>query len=583
MKIGSLTTEPMSLITALLYGYARSTSLKAREYYFWRVSDEFWNYEGLEGTKPQMVRNPWSEYMVRNTLKYGKVAIGGAASSSKSHTMAAFAIITWASDPANTQVLITSTSKHAARKRIWGSVIKLLTPLEAFLPCKIRDSIGAAPYVDANGKVYDQAGLALIAAEKSKTRDAVGTLIGAKAGITAAGHMVVIADELSELSPAITEACVTNLAKNDKITIVGMSNPNSQFDAFGDWASPKDGWEDINVMSDYEWDTIYGGRYIRLDGEKSPNIEAGQELYRFLPTREAMDRDKELLGEESRGYMRMNRAVFFDSDDDEVVFTETEIVQNGGTGEADWEAKPTVVAGLDPAFTNGGDRTMLHIGYTGYETNGSMTFEFGPCIQINDNADDKSTPRTYQIVQQVKKTCIKYGVSPDNLAVDATGAGAPFCDVLAGEWSSRFIRVQFGGKPSDKRISENNPRRADDLYVNKVTELWYAAKELLRTKQIKGLYADFINEIVKRTFEMRKSTTLKIFLESKRDFKQRIGMSPDRADAGFLALEAARQRMGLVSMTPPESDTNGVIKPRKRRSLTQLREALETEDIAMYS
>lgn len=583
MKVGSLVMEPVPDITALLYGFAHSKSLKAKEYYFWRVSDTFWNYEGMTGA-PQMVRNPWSEYMVRNVLKYGYLAIGGAASSAKSHTMAAFAIICWASEPADTQVLITSTSITASRKRIWGSVVKLLSPIEEFLPCKIRDSLGTAPYVDANGTVYDQAGLALVAAEKSKTRQAVGKLIGAKAGIANQddGHIIVIGDELSELSPALIEACMTNLAKNSRLTVVGMSNPNSQFDAFGDWATPKEGWESINVMMDYEWDTKYGGRYIRLDGEKSPNIEAGEEIYKFLPTQDQMDRDKELLGAESRGYLRMNRAIFFDSDDDEVVFTESEIIKSGGMGEADWESPPTVVAGLDPAFTNGGDRTMLHIGRVGYETNGSLTFEFGECYQINDDASDTSTPRNYQIVNKVKQLCVKLGVSPENLAVDATGAGTPFCDILAGEWSMRFQRVQFGGKPSDRRVSDNNPRKADELYINKVTELWFMAKELLRTKQLKGLYKELVQEIVKRGFETRKVVGLKVFLEPKSSFKNRIGMSPDRADAGFLAIEAARRGMGLVAMSPIE-EGGKPRKPRTRRTYKQLREVLETDDSVMYS
>ena len=59
-------------------------------------------------------------------------------------------------------------------------------------------------------------------------------------------------------------------------------------------------------------------------------------------------------------------------------------------------------------------------------------------------------------------------------------------------------------------------------------------------------------------------------------------MSPDRADAGFLAIEAARRGMGLVAMSPIE-DNGRPRKPKTRRSYKQLREVLETDDSVMYS
>jgi hypothetical protein len=55
-------------------------------------------------------------------------------------------------------------------------------------------------------------------------------------------------------------------------------------------------------------------------------------------------------------------------------------------------------------------------------------------------------------------------ISPNNVALDSTGAGAPFCDVLAGEWESSFMRVTFGGKASDKRVSMNSQLTGAELY-----------------------------------------------------------------------------------------------------------------------
>jgi hypothetical protein len=342
-----------------------------------------------------------------------------------------------------------------------------------------------------------------------------------------------------------------------------MSNPSSRFDAFGVWSEPLLGWESVDILHADEWKTKWGGKYIRLDGERSPNILAGETVYPYLPTAEKLDEDKKLLGEESRAYMRMVRAVFFDSDENEGIYMESELAQSGALQPASWVGNPVKVAGLDPAFTNGGDRTILYTGSVGYTNNGQFVFEFGDYYQLTDDSSNKAVPRTYQIVQQVMNICKKHGVTPDNLAVDSTGAGAPFCDVLAGEWSPNFLRVSFGGKPSDKRVSANSRLTGIDLYTNRVSELWFVGKELMRTGQLTGIKNELAAEIVARNYEMVKSGSLKIKIESKPDFKSRFGRSPDIADAAFLALDCARQRHGMTAMDPPKEGSPFTMRPMK--------------------
>ena len=59
--------------------------------------------------------------------------------------------------------------------------------------------------------------------------------------------------------------------------------------------------------------------------------------------------------------------------------------------------------------------------------------------------------------------------------MDSTGAGAPFCDVLSneGDGFDQILRVSFGGKASDKRVSENSKLIGTELYINRVSELWW--------------------------------------------------------------------------------------------------------------
>ena len=570
ISVGDLEIPQTSLLTSLLCGFANHEGVEEKVYYFWRICDELWNRPDFP--EPMMERNPWSDRMIKEVAEHKYMAIGGAASSTKSHTMAAWGIVCFLSQPKDTLVLVTSTTLREARKRIWGSIITLLNVVED-APFKIRDSIGSIAYVSPTGVVVDKAGISLIAAEKSKTREAVGKFIGIKQK-----NVLLIGDELSELSEAIVHSGLSNLSKNPNLKIIGMSNPNSRFDAFGVWAEPREGWDSVDTNVADEWETKWGGQYIRLDGERSPNIIAGEVVYPYLPTQEKLDEDKALLGPESRAYMRMVRAVFYDSDEDEGIYTENEISNSGSMGSVQWASRPTKVAGLDPAFTNGGDRAVLYTGFVGYNYHGDFVFEFGRSYQLNDDATNKAVPRTYQIVTQVKDICVKEGIAPDDLAVDATGAGSPFCDVLAGEWSSRFLRVQFGGKPSDKRVSVTSTLKGTELYVNRVSELWFVGKEFMRTGQLFGVDTDLAQEIIGRNYELIKTGGLKVKIETKVEFKSRLGRSPDLADAAFLCLDCARQRHGLITQEKREQDRSRGAYTRPNRNIRSMKDALHNDD-----
>lgn len=519
----------------------------------------------IEGEEPfeieQLGEGEWSGFAVNGNHRF---LLADGTVTHNSHTLAGYGIISWLSKPRDTLVLMTSTTLREARKRIWGSVISLLSVIEG-APVNVRDSTGSANYVDANGQTFDRAGLSLIAAERSRTKEAIGKFIGLKQK-----HVILIADELGELSEAICQAGLSNLSKNPVFELKALSNPASRFDAFGIWSTPKNGWESVNVDTADTWITKWGGKYIRLDGERSPNVLAEQTLYPFLPTQEKIDEDKALLGEKSRSYMRMVRAVFFDSDESEGIYGESELVQSGSIGKREFKAGSTLIAGLDPAFTNGGDRTMLVFARVGFDTTGQYCLQFEEFVQINDDSTNKAIPRTYQIVQRVKEECEKRGVKPENLAVDSTGAGSPFCDVLSGEWSNDFLRVPFGGKASDRRVSMNSQLTGEELYCNRVSELWFVGKEFMRTKQIFGVTHELAKEMSNRRYELVKGSTLRVRVEPKSELKSRAGASPDLADASFICLDLARQRHGLVAVDPPRETSGGLWPARKFQSLRDL-------------
>jgi hypothetical protein len=70
-------------------------------------------------------------------------------------------------------------------------------------------------------------------------------------------------------------------------------------------------------------------------------------------------------------------------------------------------------------------------------------------------------------------------------------------------------------------------------------------------------------------------------IESKPEFKARFGRSPDLADAAFLALDCARQRLGLVAVDPPKDDGGKGF--RKRVTIKSLSGALNNPDTSLIS
>jgi len=540
-KIDGMSIPPSSELTALLYGFRYHTSPKAREFYFWEIADILWG-DPMGTGESLLERQPWSEKMVREACLHKYLAIGGAASSGKSHIMAAWGIVQWMCAPSETLVLMTSTTMREARKRIWGSVIKLLSVVEG-LPLKIRDSIGSANYMDTNGRVFDSMGLSLIAAERSRTREAIGKLIGIHTP-----RVILIGDELSELSPSILEAALSNLASNQYFQFVGLSNPASRFDSFGMWSEPEKGWDSVVVDRDTQWKTRYGGRFIRLDALDSPNVRLGHNRYVYLPTSDTIEEGlRNLGGENSRGFLRMFRAVFFDGDGSGGVYSENEITSAGGTGSVEFVGKPVRLASCDPSFSTGGDRCMVVIGSLGYDRRNQFCLQYDHFIPIFEDESLKTVPRNYQIARKLKEICVQHGVLPSNVAIDATGAGSVFCDVVNGEWSTEILRVNFGGTPTRRRVSFNNRTEAKDLYTTRVGELWFVGKEFLRCRQLFGIVPEMAVEMISRKYDYTKAGTLKMRLEPKVDYKTRMDKSPDLSDAAFLLIDLARERHSFMA------------------------------------
>jgi hypothetical protein len=565
---------PSTLETALLWAFRWAPGPASKEYYFWRIADIWWN----SGEKQKLAKHTWSELLIRKACENRYLGIGGAASSGKSHVFAAWALVNWMCAPSETKVLLTSTHLAGARDRIWGSVLQLIDDIPNH-PGRIVDSIGLISYFDAaKGKSFSTFGLKLVSADKKQGQRKIGKLIGGKAP-----RVLLIADELGEISESVQEAFSSNIATNPESQMIGLSNPASKYDPFGVFCLPKGGWDTVDVINDYGWKMQIGGEYVRLDALQSPNFSLSDEEgegYDYLPSQRTIDEALESLGAtpeeaaKSSGFLRMFRAVFNDSDNAETVYSLAEINKAGATRDVKLK-QSELIAGLDPSFSSGGDATMLKFLNIGYDASGQYCVRFGEAIRIYEDVTNKIEPRNMQIARRVVEECKKRGLKPHNLAVDATGAGGPFCDILQVAWDTNdFLRVQFGGSASDRPIKNDSSITGKERYFNRAAELFFIGKQFLLGKQLFNISADMVNQMTTRLYSATKGLKgLRLQLESKQDYKKRMTHSPDETDASFVGLELARQRHSFIPLDAVREveaqDLNDMDKPISLRALNQ--------------
>lgn len=495
--------------------------------------------------------NPNAMRILKNFRKHHILAIAGHASSGKTHAMALIAVMMFWLDPKNTKVLVTSITASAAAGRVWGHVKNCWTHMEGFfgaanMPGKLIDSKNKIRY-ENNGHKDETRGIELVVGEKSQAKQSASKVQGIKAP-----KLILMGDEFAELEHSLVRTALTNLKRNDEFWLLGAFNPTDMFGPDGIISRPKDGWHSITEETD-EWETYleeygYKGYCIRFDGEKSPNILAGHNKYKGLLKIDDL-KEAQSQGVRTAAYYQMIRGYWSPVGMLDAIYAAADIVKwRADAKVTTWIEPPTMIAGLDPAFTHGGDRAALVIAKVGIAMSDSgvrqKVFEVVKVYSLDEDVTNTSISKTEWVVKLTKEKLIEHKVDIKNLAIDATGGGDPFSALIARDIGIGFLNVKFSSKASDKPVSRNDPRKGFERFRNMVSELWYVGRELIRSGQIKGLTGDIMSEMVVRTY---KESNGLVCVEPKDDMKARIKKSPDFADGCFLALHLARVRHGLSS------------------------------------
>jgi len=518
-------------LMAFKLGLSPETGGLGKFQHFKNVVETLWPYHKTRN-KSGFCWHPWAERMIQAACEQDYLAVSGPKSSGKTAAFAMWGLVNWLCAPHETLVLVTSTSIREARKRLWGGIRERFLQVPGF-PGKLIDSMGKI--ILTEGDSSDRSSITLVPSSPDKEKEATAKLIGLKNQ-----RVFLIIDEATDVTNSVFEA-ISNLNSNPTFQCIALGNFASQYDPFGMFAAPVGGWNSVTVDKE-EWKTKLG-LCLHLDGTKTPNVEH-DDAWPFLLTTKQLKHAEDHDGEHSISFWRFIRSFPAPGGAEASIYSEADFRKFEVDKAPKWIEPPKVVAGLDPSFTNGGDRTVLYFLEYGRTEEAGPTVNFKEFTIIRENVNDPQ-PRNFQVAKQVMTECQKHGVPPEYLAVDATGAGDPLCDIISELWSPRILRVKFGERPSTLPISSTSMVESKDKYSNKVTELWFGGVEFMRSGQLKGVVPELARELTSRRY-----TTMaggKLVVETKRDYKSRIGKSPDLADAAFVGLECVRLRVGAMA------------------------------------
>lgn len=482
----------------------------------------------------------WTNRLLYAVCSRMLVGLPGCAGSAKTFNIANFAAVWWLCDPSESSVILVSTSRESLRKRAWAEMSRCFADAPPEIRGTFTDSrmIWSFDYGDARHAIF---GKAVEEGSITKVADDIK-------GIHTKRQMVII-DEATSVPEAIFDACSNLFSYPEEFLMVVIGNPRNRLDQFSKFIEPEGGWTSVSV-EDEEWEGKpqheYGGAVpivIRFDAEKSPNITEGRIVSRHLPLPHTVEARKKAAGGQTPLWWSNFRGFPPPEGICKTVFSESAISAQNGYGKFEFSGDAfQIVGGFDHA-RNGGDRPALRFAKVGLLPTGKMAMEWMPPIVLAINANS-TVPIDFQLAEQVRLHCehfvykdIDYHCPFENLAVDATGEGAGFADILQRTVSAKIVRVLFSAAASEDAASLEDIRPANEVYENHRVEMFFRARDLLNHGQLRGIDRETAVELCTLEFD---DSQRRIKLQAKRDYKKKFRKSPDYADCGILCCEIGR-------------------------------------------
>lgn len=574
-RLAKLNPHLTNALEIELVAFRFGTQDHGRFYHMQRVANFLFAKEHNPDIVSPLDWNPWTTQICR-VLCDGDSSLGftgyptyagitGPASSSKTYSVALYSFLMWLSSPVRTKVVVSSTSIQAAKNRIWGDVVSAASSV----PESIRKSFSITQsnpaMIKIPGGTHKQS-IELIAGDDSQ-REASDKVLGIKND-----WFILAVDEATEVSHALFEAR-SNLDKNPRLQMIFIGNAKSHDDPHGKMCEPLKGWDSITVESELWQTTLPRGVALHLDGMKSPNliVEEGQTppFPRLFNRKDLIEVTTTEGGHNTPGFQRFGRGFWPKGGTWNQIYSQNDIELNGATAKPVWWEQAKRLAGVDPSFTEGGDKPMMVICDLGMTPDRVpiLAHVASEVIEVSEE-QVRLLGRGHAMAHSMKAIAARYGVSPFDIGVDDTGIGITFPEIVDNVCGGTCVRITFNGEVSTLPYPSDGLTEAQEMFDRKVSEIWYVAKLYLGKQQFRGLQASLIASMCTRLYDRGKQN--KIVVETKRKMRERGVRSPDEADAFFIALAVAREKYGFEVYTGEVRGGTGVqLFPRPKMNLKE--------------
>lgn len=520
--------------------------MKAAHDYLWPATE--WHY--------------WTEDRFRAHCEgWTYISLAGGGNIAKSYDVAKIGGLFWFANPQHRNVTIASVTLTSLQKRVWGYLTRAFKNLAIPMPYKYYRAAPAKilyeePKQEGHQhrfKVEDDTlhGIFSVTAKRSDDESTISTWIGQHPD----DAMLVILDEGTDMPLALIKMLPNLNTKAGKFQLIIIGNSCDRFDLHGSLSTPKDGWESLKPEEVSRWETTQdNGICLYFNPYNSPAIHEVDpakkaRLSEFLITAPEIEKKKiEYGGENSDGFWRFVKGLWRTESVGLTVLTDKLMKEYNPYRRAHWSgAYPLqMVAGLDPAFSTGGDNCILQLATLGHTISGDVVLDYGGdelqyTIRINPNSEDSAE---LQIAKKVKEILDYWRIPLSHLALDATGQGRALGEVIR-LWMKTMdqpIKI-YSTLVGSKTVN------SFDVVIKTTYELWSLLREFMQRNQIFGLGITPATQLVSRLIEKKNG---KFSLESKPDFKTRmnavmpsLARSPDEADACTLGLQAAIMKLGF--------------------------------------
>jgi hypothetical protein len=515
---------------------------------------------------PEIIFHEWADRQIRCYLDYRIVGQIGPASTGKTFVPSACILIDYYMYPYCTTVLVTSTTRESLEMRVLGEVKKLHRLAKErynWLPGNLIEGrqriVSDDRSIAIEGRDFRN-GIVGVSTKKGQSYQGIEEFVGIKNK-----RLRLLADELQFLPRQFVDS-ISNMNKNPDFKCVGSGNPKDITDALGVLCEPAahlGGWDGgiDQTGGTKEWEIRFPrGICIQLVGTDSPNLDG--KLGIPLITQQQIDEDISFYGQDSLQFSMMDLGRMPRGASQKRVITRQMCLKFHAMEDPVWKNDTRIRIGfLDAAYRGtGGDRTVFGELQFGPEQTATdpealmsaiVTQKVNPGNEsqilaiidtmvvpvVMDLKDTNNTPED-QIALFVKAECERRKISPENFFFDTTGRGS-LMNAFGRLWSPNVVGIEFGGKPTDRRVSGDLDVPADKYYFNFMTEMWFAASYLIQAGQCRGLTEELMMEGCMREWGFQAG---KIQCEPKEKMKVKSGRSPDLFDSFVCGVEGARRR-----------------------------------------